>query len=139
MSPRNLLMRRLGGIHLATTAISSSLSLAIVTRVCIALEGFQMSRPLIIQSTIKHFSTTLKWFCFLLQSKIKWPWILQLIRSLFKTLQSFLALGFKGYSEIWIKIFYIVVVFGPFKPQRVAVGIFFFLLFLFIWVLEHRI
>jgi hypothetical protein len=48
MSPKDLLIRRLGGIHLATTAISSSLSLAIVTRVCIALEGFQMSRPLII-------------------------------------------------------------------------------------------
>jgi hypothetical protein len=47
MSPKDLLMRQLGGIHLATTAISSSLSLAIVIRVCIALEGFQMSHPLI--------------------------------------------------------------------------------------------
>lgn len=57
MSPKHLLMRRLGGIHLATTAISSSLSLAIVTWVCIALEGFQMSRPLIIvhnQALLNH-------------------------------------------------------------------------------------
>jgi hypothetical protein len=105
MSPKDLLMRRLGGIHLATTAISSSLSLAIVTWVCIALEGFQMSRPRIIvhnQALLNNPQMVL--LPFTVQDQVAMD---PSIRSLFKTLQSFLVLGFKGFSEIWIKIFYI--------------------------------
>ncbi len=51
------------------------------------------------------------------------------IRSpLIKTLQSFLGLGFKGYSEIWIQIFYIVVI-GPFKQASKSSSRNFYFLF----------